>query len=134
MLPQMKRRSHRPSSFVCRRLYTGLEIKAMFVMRFCKDLYMSPSVKNKRRRVIWKLRTGRPQPIIYVIALAKNDDLLEIYHSSMLKQDYYREKENSPYIVGLAAGYGQAVKLVADMLEDVYRITGGYDVKTFFRS
>lgn len=101
-------------------------------MRFCRELYLSPSIKDKRKKIIWKLKTGRPQPTLYVIALAKNSDLLEIYHSGLLRQKYYKKKENSPYIVGLAAGYGQAVALVADVLGDVLKITGGYDVKAFF--
>ncbi len=101
-------------------------------MRFYKELYMSPSIKNKRRQIIWKLKTGRPQPTIYVIALAKNSDLFEIYHSAMLKQHYFRRRENSPYIVGVAGGYKGAVELVIDMLTDVWKATDSYDVKTFF--
>jgi hypothetical protein len=84
------------------------------------------------KKVKWKLRTGRPQPEVYVISIAKNNDLLEIYHSAMLKQKYYKRKENAPYIVGLACGYKSAVKLVMEMLEDVHAVTGGYDVKTYF--
>ena len=103
-------------------------------MHFCKGLYISPSIKDKRKKIMWKLRTGRPQPMIYVISLAKNSDLLEIYHSGMLKQKYYKKKENMPYIVGLAAGYEQAVSLVTEILEDVFQRTGGYDVKGFFKS
>lgn len=102
-------------------------------MRFYKGLYMSPSIEKKRNKIIWKLRTGRLQPAIYVIALAKNNDLLEIYHSGMLRQKYYKKKDNAPYIVGLAVGYWHAIALVADILEDVYRITGGCDVKSFFK-
>ena len=102
-------------------------------MYFCKNLYLSPSIKAKRKKIMWKLRTGRPQPVIYVIALAKNRDLLEIYHSGMLKQKYYKKKENRPYIVGLASGYGQAVSLVTDILEDVFQRTGGYDSRRFFK-
>lgn len=82
---------------------------------------------------MWKLRTGRPQPTIYIIALAKNNDLLEIYHSGMLKQKYYKKKENALRIVGIASGYGGAVDLVMNMIEDVFRATGGYDVKSFFK-
>lgn len=102
-------------------------------MRFCKKMYISPSIKDKQRKIMWKLRTGRPQPMIYVISLARNDDLLEICHSGMLKQKYYKKKENMPYIVGLAFGYGQAVSLVTDILADVHQTTGGYDVKSFFQ-
>ena len=51
----------------------------------------------------------------------KNRDLLEIYHSGILKQKYYKKKANAPYIVGIAAGYSGAVDLVIDMVEDVYQ-------------
>jgi len=101
-------------------------------MHFSKKLYMSPSLEKKRRKIIWKLRTGRPQPMIYMVALAKGEDLLEIYHSGMLKQRYYKKKDNSPYIVGIANGYSDAVDLVTQMLQDVYTATGSYDVKAYF--
>lgn len=103
------------------------------MVHFSKKLYTSPSLDKKCGKVKWKLRTGRPQPLVYVIALAKNNDLLEIYHSGMLKQKYYRKKENAPYIVGIATGYGGAVDLVIDIVQDVFQETGGYDVKTFFQ-
>lgn len=101
-------------------------------MRFSRKLYISSSLDKKCGTVKWKLRTGRPQPFIYIIALARNNDLLEIYHSGMLKQSYYKKKQNAPYIVGIAAGYGGAVDLVIDIIQDVFRETGSYDVKTFF--
>lgn len=103
-------------------------------MRFYRRLYMSPSIKDKRRQIVWKLRTGRPQPTIYVIALARNNDLFEIYHSAILKQRYYKLKENAPYIVGIASGYQSAVDLVTDILNDVWTATESYDVKTYFSS
>lgn len=53
--------------------------------------------------------------------------------AEMLKQKYYRKKANMPYIVGIATGYGGAVDLVIDMIEDVFRETGTYDVKSFFK-
>lgn len=102
-------------------------------MRFNRKLYISPSLKEKRRKIMWKLRTGRPQPFIYIIALARNDDLLEIYHSGILKQKYYKRKENTPYIVGIAGGYNGAVELVMSIIEDVFHSTGGYDVKSYFK-
>ena len=103
------------------------------MVRFSKRLYISPSLDKKRRKVMWKLRTGRPQPCVYIIALAKNRDLLEIYHSGILKQKYYKKKANTPYIVGIAAGYSGAVDLVIDMVADVYRENGTYNVKLLFK-
>lgn len=101
-------------------------------MRFYKKIYMSPSLAKKRKKVLWKLRTGRPQPTVYIITLASNNDLFEIYHSGMLKQKYYRKKENAPYIIGIAEGYYGAVDLVTDMIQDVFTATGCYNVKAFF--
>ena len=101
-------------------------------MRFSRKLYISPSLDKKCGTVKWKLRTGRPQPFVYVIALAKNNDLLEIYHSGMLKQKYYRKKQNAPYIVGIATGYSGAVDLVMEIIQDTLRETGAYDVKAYF--
>ncbi len=101
-------------------------------MRFYKKLYMSPSIVDKRNQILWKLRTGRPQPTIYYIALAKNNDLFEICHSAMLKQRYFRRKENAPYIVGIANGYSAAIDLVSEILLDVWRATNSYNVKAYF--
>lgn len=103
-------------------------------MHFSRKLYIPLSLRDKRRKIIWKLRTGRPQPMIYVITLAKNGDLFEIYHSGMLKQKYYKKKENTPYIVGFAEGYNQAVEVVMEILADVFCETKGYDVRAFFIS
>lgn len=103
-------------------------------VRFSSKLYISPSLDKKCGTVKWKLRTGRPQPFIYIIALAPNNDLLEIYHSGILKQKYYKKKQNAPYIVGIAEGYGGAVDLVIEIIQDVFRETGSYDVKAFLQN
>ena len=50
----------------------------------------------------------------------------------MLRQKYYKKKQNAPYIVGIAAGYSGAVDLVMDIIQDVLRETGAYDVKAYF--
>ena len=101
-------------------------------MRVSRKLYISPSLDKKCGTVKWKLRTGRPQPFVYIIALAKNNDLLEIYHSGILKQKYYKKKQNAPYIVGIAAGYSGAVDLVIEIIQDILQETGAYDVKAYF--
>jgi hypothetical protein len=101
-------------------------------MRFYKNLYTGSKLQDSKTKVIWKLKTGRPQPFVYVITLAGNSDLFEIYHSAMLKQKYYRKKENAPYILGIASGYSEAVDLIIRMITEVYNATGGYDVKTYY--
>lgn len=101
-------------------------------MHFYKKLYISEAIKKNSLKIKWKLKTGRPQPTIYVIALAKNNDLLEIYHSAILKQSYYKKKENTPFIVGIADSYSSSVELVVNIIEDVWADTESYDVKKYF--
>ena len=96
-------------------------------MRFYKRLYVGSSVKKKRRQIVWKLKTGKVMPNVYCIALANNQDMLEIYHNAVLKQSYYRKYP--PYIIGIAGSYQEAIELIQTMLMDTMELTGTYDVR-----
>ena len=91
------------------------------MVRFSKRLYISPSLDKKRRKIMWKLRTGRPQPCVYIIALAKIGIYWKFITVVYSNRNTIRKKANAPYIVGIAAGYSGAVDLVIDMVEDVYQ-------------
>lgn len=97
-------------------------------MKFYKKLYTGKSIKNPNK-IKWKLRHGRLQPGVYVIALASGTDQLEIYHSAFLKQSYY--KVNPPYIVGIAGGYEEAVQMVIELVQTVVEETGSPDLKKY---
>lgn len=107
--------------------YVNIEVGSS--MHFYKRLYMTESLKKKKRQIVWKLKTKKFMPSVYVIVLAESEDLLEIYHSALLKQPYY--KYNPPFIVGIAKNYEEAVKLVQEILLDVKQKSGNYDVKAF---
>ena len=71
-------------------------------MKFYRHLYVSESIRNPEK-VKWKLRANAGQFSIYIIALAKSDDQLDIFHCALLQQKFY-DKEDL-FIVGLAASY-----------------------------
>lgn len=98
-------------------------------MHFYKRLYMTESLKKKKRQIVWKLKTKKFMPSVYVIALSEGEDLLEIYHSALLKQPYY--KNSQPFIVGIAKNYGEAVELIQEILTDVKHKNGNYNVREF---
>ena len=52
-------------------------------------------------------------------------DLFDICHSSITMQSYYKEHEL--YVVGIANGKKEAMKLVQVIVEDIYRKTGSYE-------
>lgn len=98
-------------------------------MRFYKKLYISPALQKHKRKLIWQLKTGKIKPFVYVITLAEQDDLMDIYQGILLKQPYYRK--NPPYVIGMADSHGAAVELVQYILTDIYSKTGSYDIRTF---
>lgn len=97
-------------------------------MKFYKNLYIGEGIKNPNK-VKWKLRRNAGQLSIYVIAAAPGDDQLEIYHCAFLQQKYY--KKHSPYIVGIASGYEEAVDMVVKLTQDAIEQTGSPDLKKY---
>lgn len=98
-------------------------------MRFHKELYVGSSIQNAGS-VKWRLKHHAGSLRIFVITLAGGSDQLEIYHSAVLQQKYY--KKHPLYIVGIAGGYDEAVTLLRQMIADVYEKTGGYQLKEYF--
>ena len=64
-----------------------------------------------------------------MITLCKGRDQLEIYHCALLQQRYYRK--NSPYIIGIANGYEEALELVRQIAEETYKQRGDCDLKRY---
>ncbi|MCM1144101.1 MAG: hypothetical protein NC318_09685 [Blautia sp.] len=99
-------------------------------MKFYKNLYIGNTIKNPNRTKR-KLRRHAKQLKIFVILLSGGDAQLEICHSMLLEQPYYREKENEPYIVGIAGDYEDAVGLVCRIVEEAVAQNGNADLKHY---
>lgn len=101
----------------------------MIHMRFYKKLYISPSLQKKKRQIVWRLKMGKAVPFVYVITLAEQNDLMNIYQGLILKQPYYRK--NPPFVLGIADSYSAALELVQQILMDIHDKTGNYDIRSF---
>lgn len=74
-------------------------------------------------------------PGIYVVTLPLfGDGILEIYELNEFRQKVYEDILDRIHIVGAASTRAQAVELVRDIIDDIYRKTGDVDVKNFFAS
>lgn len=72
-------------------------------------------------------------PGIYVVTLPLfHDGILEVYEISELKQKVYDDVRDAIHIVGAAPGKRQAIRLVRDIIDDIYKKTGTVDVEAFF--
>lgn len=68
---------------------------------------------------------------VYCITFASNpNNLFDIINANELLFPYYAQKEI--YVLGLAASKEKATLLVKDMLEEVYRESGGFCVREYF--
>ena len=74
-------------------------------------------------------------PGVFVVTLPLfGDGILEIYEMNEFRQKIYRDMSDSIHIVGAAATRAQAISLVRDIIDDIYKKTGGVDVKEFFHA
>ena len=84
-------------------------------------------IKEKR-----KLKKYAKHTNVYVIAYVEKDRRLEIYHSLMLQQYYY--KENQPYIVGIAGSQEEANEIICKIAEEAVQKTGEADLVKYLFS
>jgi hypothetical protein len=101
-------------------------------MTWYDDLYVGYSIRKKEKQVVWRIKHNAGQIGVYVIALASNrKNLLDIIPATDLLQRSYPKKEM--YVVGLAKGYDEALDVAVSIVEEVYQMTGGFDVRRYFQ-
>ena len=89
-------------------------------MQFYKQLYISDGIKDKKKKICYKLKTKPGLLSVYIIALAKGSDQLEVYHCVYLRQKYY--KKNPPFIIGIGENYDEAIELVRKITNEAFVI------------
>ena len=100
------------------------------MLKWYKKLYIGDNAKKKAPSVIKKVNQGKLQYDIYLITLASNEkNLLEIIQANQLLQKTLRNL--CPMIVGLAAGYAEALEIVERIVEETYQKQGDTDVRRY---
>ena len=97
-----------------------------------ENLYVGESIRHKADKIKWKIRHNAGQIDIYVIAIASNpQNLLDIIPAQELMQKGYPKKEL--YVIGLAKGMSDAHEIVKQIIDEVYRNTGGFDIQSYLQ-
>lgn len=99
-------------------------------MKFYKNLYIGDTIKNPSR-VKRKIKYHARQLKVFVVMLASGDDQLEICHSMLIRQPFYRKKENEPYIIGIAGNYEEAVEIVCRITKEAVARNGNAALKHY---
>lgn len=97
-------------------------------MKFYKELYIGDTIKNPGK-IKRKLKRHAKLTNIYVIVFVEKNRQLEIYHSVMLQQWYY--KENPPYIIGIAGSKEEAFALIQKIAQEALDATGQADLAAY---
>ncbi|MBP3326459.1 MAG: hypothetical protein J6L77_08600 [Coprococcus sp.] len=98
-----------------------------------KRLYVGCMPDRSVIRIIRKIKKFKLCTNVYVVTLPLfHDGMLEIYNMNEFQQKLYRDMEDSIHIVGIAPTRRMAVYLVRDIVDDVYKKTGGFDMESYF--
>ncbi len=93
-------------------------------------LYMGGKAKRLRYSIIRDIRNNKFRPGLYVITPPSNgNNILDIYPSSVFCRNEMGEQQRM--ILGIALGYGEAVRLAARIVDEMYRATGNFDLAAF---
>lgn len=99
-------------------------------MKFYKNLYIGDTIK-KPNQIKRRLKNHAKQLKIFVILLSQDSDQLEICHSLLLEQPFYKKKENTPYIIGIAGSHEEAVAIVCQIAKEAVARNGDADLKRY---
>lgn len=100
-------------------------------MQWAENLYVTEKTAAKKDKIIRKANRGIGMFRIYFITLASNEEnLFDIFHAAHLKQTAFCQQNS--YVVGIAAGYEDALELVQRMVDEIYSQTGAFRVREYF--
>ena len=98
---------------------------------WASHLFIGNKMKKKQKKAIVSINQREATFEIYCITFASNpNNLFDIMNANELLFPHYQRIEVN--IVGLAKGKQEAIDLVQKMLMEVYKKTGGFDVRAYF--
>lgn len=101
-------------------------------MRWYRELYLGPNAALNIQKIRKKASEGKWMAGVYYVTLpSSKDNLLDIFHNTMLKQPVFADSQRTD-IVGVAEGKMEALELTERIIGEIYHLTGGFDTLSFF--
>lgn len=103
-------------------------------MRWYRNLYLGPAAVPHIQRIQKKASEGKLMAGVYYITRSSaSGGLLDIFHNGMLAQPLFAANQCTD-VVGVAEGKQEALRLVQDIMKEIYEKTGGFDTASYFRA
>ncbi len=101
------------------------------MLKWMKDYYIGDDIKNPTRARA-PITAGKFVPDIYVVTLSDNPgNILEILPCNLLVK---RGAAICPLIIGMAKGKDGAIRMVQDIIRQVYTETGDFKIKEYLKN
>ena len=102
------------------------------MIHWYEHLYMDDDVMASPQHYKKRIEEDRIHvPPLYCVAIASNPaNLFDIISSNELLFQHY--KRNGIYVVGLAASYSGAKSIVVNLVQEIFKNTGGFNVRQYF--
>lgn len=102
------------------------------MIKWCSKLYLDEKIRKEPDKWKMRLEEGKLSYSLFCIALASNEkNLFDIMDCNELWFRHYRQSEVC--IVGLAGDKENAIRLLQNIIEDIYRETGDLKVREYFK-
>lgn len=102
------------------------------MIEWCTDIITDDTIAECSDQIICNIINRKILHNIFCIALASNDkNLLDIINANEFKFPHYDRITTK--VIGICKGKDNAVDLVKRLLEDVYKQTGNYDLRTYYK-
>ena len=102
-------------------------------MRWYRNLYAGPNAALHVEKILRRAAQGKWMSEIYYLTLTTvPGHLMDIFHNGFLMPRLFAEHQRKD-VIGIAEGKQEALRLTAQIMEDMYRKTGGFDMETCFR-
>lgn len=99
-------------------------------MKLYCDLHVSECWNKNREKIIERLRNNTLLPHMYVLALSSGkQNNLEFYSGILLKQHIF--SIDTLFVIGIADGYGECLKMTEKITEEVFNATGSADIRQY---
>ncbi len=101
-------------------------------MRLYKDLLVGDQIGYRKYQIIWKLKHNKFPTGIYIILMALDpQNLMEIIPALLLRQSYYQRQDL--FVLGIAGSKQEAYELARQLIEQVYKQTGGVALREYIQ-
>lgn len=102
------------------------------MITWTEKVYFSENIKERKREKLRKrLSEGKFAYGYFCVTYPSNpSNVLDIISAGELKYPHYKRSEIK--VLGLAKGYEEAQELVRVLIEEIYRSTGGFDIRNYY--